>query len=137
MALKYLADTSVFSRLSSDRVHQTVRELIRKNVLARCAFSDLELGFSARNATEWDTHQRAISVMELIEVQHSDFVRARGVQRALAAECLKGRKVPDLVIAAVAERRALTLLHYDRDFDLIAHVTGQPVEWVAERGSVD
>lgn len=76
MALKYLADTSVFSWLFSARMHETIRELIRENVLARCAFSDLELGSSTRNATEWDKHQRAISTMELIEVQHSDFVRA-------------------------------------------------------------
>jgi predicted nucleic acid-binding protein len=36
--------------------------------------------------------------------------------------------VPDLVIAAVAERSGLTVLHLDKDFELIAEVTGQPVE---------
>ena len=36
--------------------------------------------------------------------------------------------VPDLLIAAVAERSGLTVLHLDKDFDLIADVTGQPVE---------
>lgn len=43
-----------------------------------------------------------------------------GFQRALAAEHLQGRKISDLVIAAVAERHGLTVLNYDRDFDLIA-----------------
>jgi predicted nucleic acid-binding protein len=44
--------------------------------------------------------------------------------------------VADLLIAAVARRRGLTLLHYDRDFELIAAVTRQPQEWVVPAGSV-
>jgi predicted nucleic acid-binding protein len=44
--------------------------------------------------------------------------------------------LPDLLQAAVAERHAVTLLHYDSDFDLIAAVTGQPMQWVVPRGSV-
>ncbi len=36
--------------------------------------------------------------------------------------------VPDLLIAAVAELTGCTVLHLDKDFDLIAGVTGQPVE---------
>jgi predicted nucleic acid-binding protein len=36
--------------------------------------------------------------------------------------------VPDLLIAAVAERTGLIVLHLDKDFDLIAEITGQPIE---------
>ena len=36
--------------------------------------------------------------------------------------------IPDLVIAATAELAGLTVLHFDKDFDLIAALTGQPVE---------
>jgi predicted nucleic acid-binding protein len=43
---------------------------------------------------------------------------------------------PDLLIAAVAGRERVTVLHYDSDFDLIARVTGQPVQWVVPRGTV-
>jgi predicted nucleic acid-binding protein len=35
----------------------------------------------------------------------------------------------DLVVAATAELQGLTLLHRDRDFDCIAAVTGQPLQW--------
>jgi len=63
--------------------------------------------------------------------------RAKNVQRMLAARGLKGRKVPDLIIAAAAELAGLTVLHYDHDFELIASVTGQPHEWVVPRGSID
>jgi hypothetical protein len=44
--------------------------------------------------------------------------------------------LPDLLIAAVAERERVTVLHYDGDYELIAQVTGQPVQWVVPRGTV-
>jgi hypothetical protein len=44
--------------------------------------------------------------------------------------------IPDLLVAAVAEKERLIVLHYDGDYDTIAGVTGQPVEWVVPRGSV-
>jgi predicted nucleic acid-binding protein len=43
----------------------------------------------------------------------------------------------DLLIAAAAESACLPLLHYDEDYDRIAAVTGQPVEWLAPRGSLE
>ena len=43
---------------------------------------------------------------------------------------------PGLLVAAEAERERLTLLHYDGDYDLIAQVTSQPVQWVVPRGTV-
>ena len=42
-----------------------------------------------------------------------------------------------VAVVAVAEAASLTVLHYDADFDVIASVTGQPTEWVVERGSID
>lgn len=40
----------------------------------------------------------------------------------------RAASVPDLIIAASAELAGLTVLHMDKDFDLIANITGQPVE---------
>jgi predicted nucleic acid-binding protein len=45
-------------------------------------------------------------------------------------------RLPDLIIAATAEVNGVTVLHYDADYDRIAQVTGQPVEWVAAKGSL-
>ena len=44
--------------------------------------------------------------------------------------------LPDLLIAVVAERERVTVLHYDSDYELIAQVTGQPVQWIVPRGTV-
>ncbi|WP_313885621.1 PIN domain-containing protein [Fodinicola feengrottensis] len=114
-----------------------VRRLMTTSSLARCTLSDLEVGASARNADAWDALLRANRTLVAVDVEPGDLARAGGVQRALAAAGRRGRKLPDLLIAAAAERRGLTILHYDHDFDLIADVTGQPHEWVVPRGSMD
>jgi predicted nucleic acid-binding protein len=49
----------------------------------------------------------------------------------------RGAKPVDLVIAAAAEAAGLTVLHYDDDYDRIASITRQPVEWIAPAGSLD
>lgn len=137
MALSHLADTSVLTRLAEPDVRSIVERLMGSSSLARCTVSDLEIGSSARNADEWDTVLRAVRTFTSVDIDPTDVARAGGVQRALAAAGLRGRKVPDLLIAAAAERRGLTLLHYDKDFELIADITGQPHEWVVPRGSID
>jgi predicted nucleic acid-binding protein len=41
--------------------------------------------------------------------------------------------LPDLLVAACAERAGLTVLHYDADYDRIAKLTGQRVQWIVPR----
>jgi hypothetical protein len=138
VALTHLADTSVLARIAKhEAVRAAVRQLMTTSSLARCTISDLEVGASARNANEWDALLRANRTLVAVDVDPGDVARAGGVQRALAAAGLRGRKLPDLLIAAAAERRGLTVLHYDHDFDLIADVTGQPHEWIVPRGCMD
>ncbi len=63
--------------------------------------------------------------------------RAVEVQDALATRSQqRGAKIADLLIAAAAEAAGLVVLHYDRDFELIAEVTSQPVEWIVPAGSI-
>jgi predicted nucleic acid-binding protein len=54
----------------------------------------------------------------------------------LAARRRRGRKIPDLLIAAAAEERGVAVLHDDADFDLITSATGQRCQWVVPAGSV-
>lgn len=46
-------------------------------------------------------------------------------------------KLGDLIIAAAAEAAELVVLHYDHDFDRIATVTAQPMDWVVPAGTAD
>lgn len=136
MALRYLLDTSVLTRLGATPVRRRVEQLDAAG-LARTSMTDLEVGFSARNAQEWDQLMTALDAFTSVPVESHHFLRAGQVQRLLADRGLRGRKVPDLLIAAVAEATSAAVLHYDADFDHIATATDQVTEWVVPRGSVD
>jgi predicted nucleic acid-binding protein len=134
VALTHLVDTSVLTRLRHRPVRDVVEPLAASGALARAGITDLEIGYSARSAKEWD---QSLDAFELIETSADHVRRARQVQRLLASKHQRGRKVPDLLIAAAAEANDLTVLHYDADFDRIAAITGQRVDWVVKAGSVD
>ncbi|HNM83355.1 MAG: PIN domain nuclease [Mycobacterium sp.] len=137
MALKFLVDTSVIKRLGRDPVRQVVELLAAQGQLARTRITDLEVGYSARNEREWDRLIPALDVFEPVESTAAHHRRALQVQRLLAQRSARGRKIPDLLVAAAAEERGLAVLHYDSDFDLIAEVTGQQCQWVVPAGTVD
>lgn len=137
MALTHLVDTSVLTRLRAGPVRFALEGLAAEERVARAGISDLEVGFSARNLGEWGRLTSALAAFPLIETEAAHVRRARQVQRMLASRGLRGRKVPDLLVAAAAEEAGLVLLHYDADFDFIARVTGQPCQWIVPAGSVD
>jgi predicted nucleic acid-binding protein len=137
MALTYLVDTSVLTRLGDATVRDAIEPKARAGDVARASISDLEVGFSARSAAEWDRLMKALEIFDVIETSVDHVRRARQVQRLLAAKHQRGRKIPDLIIAAAAEASDLIVLHYDADFDRIAAVTGQSCEWAVPAGSVD
>ncbi len=137
MALTHLVDTSVLTRVGSPSVRSVLEPLIETGSVSRAGISDLEVGFAARNDEEWDQLIGALQVLELVETSAAHMARARQTQRLLSARRQRGRKVPDLLIAAAAEEYRLTLLHYDTDFDLIAEVTGQSCQWIVTKGSID
>jgi predicted nucleic acid-binding protein len=137
VALTHLVDTSVLTRLGHTAVRTAVEPLVTGGQVGRAGISDLEVGFSARNLAEWTRLAAALAAFPLIETDAAHLRRARQVQRLLAIRGLRGRKVPDLLIAAAAEDNGLAVLHYDADFDLITRVTGQPSAWVVPPGTID
>jgi predicted nucleic acid-binding protein len=137
VALTHLIDSSVLTRLGRPTIREAIRVMVERGQLARVGISDLEIGYSARTASEWDQLADALDAFELVETTAGHVRRARQVQRLLASKHRRGRKIPDLLIAAAAEARSLSVLHYDADFDRIAAVTGQPCHWVLPAGSVD
>lgn len=136
MALSHLLDTSVLTRLREPSVRGVVEPLATIGRAARAGISDLEIGYSGRNASEWDELVGALDAFVLVEITAEHIRRALQVQRLLAADSQRGRKIPDLLVAAAAEDAGNTVLHYDADFDLIASVTGQACQWVVPPGSI-
>lgn len=94
----------------------------------------LEVGFSARKAADLGIGLKRPPLgsmpVEYLTPQIED--RAVEVQLALAERGQhRSPSIPDLLIAATAERAGLTVLHIDKSFDLIATITEQPVERLA------
>lgn len=137
MALTHLVDTSALKRLGDHAVRAAIEQLAVAGALARPTICDLEIGYSARNETEWDDLIGALGAFEVIPTTDAHVRRALQVQRLLAMRSQRGRKIPDLLVAAAAEEHDLTVLHYDADFDLIAAVTGQRCQWIVAAGSAD
>jgi len=137
VALSFLIDTSVLKRLARPEVRQVVEPLAVDEIIGRATICDLELGYSARNAAEWDLLVGALGTFFKVETSAAHVRRALQVQRRLAEDSQRGRKIPDLLVAAAAEEFDAVVLHYDADFDRIAAITGQRCKWVVPAGSLE
>ena len=108
------------------------RGLVRLSTITR-----LELGYSARSG-EAGRQQFAVPPLSLMPVEHLTPAiedRALEVQMLLADRGQhRAPSIPDQLIAATAEKAGLTVLAVDKDFGLIATITGQPVETVSAGG---
>lgn len=130
----WLIDKSALVRLgdSPDAAEWAAR--IERGLVRVSTVTRLEIGFSARNAGDLRAgHKRApLAHMPVEYLTPAIEDRAVDVQLALAERGHhRAASIPDLLIAATAERAQLTVLHLDKDFELIADLTGQPVERLA------
>lgn len=134
----YLADTSALARMGVGTVGERLAPLILAGEVATCGVIDLEVGVTARNKANHEELCVGQASMPRAPLNDASFARALQVQGLLAVRAQhRGVSIPDLLVAAAAEAAGLVVLHYDADYDLIAAVTGQTVEWVVPRGSVD
>ena len=134
-----LADTTVWALKNRPALREWFAFAVEAGEIAGCDMVALELLHSARNPAEFVLVEAGLAGLPWIEPDGVDWRRAREVYRALGGRpgmVQRSVKHADLLIAAAAERAGLTLVHYDADYDVIAEVTGQPMRWVAPRGSI-
>lgn len=138
LVARYLLDTSAWARMDAAAVAARCLPLVRSGLVATCSIVDLEVLYSARSpATYRATRADRALALDLLPIEQRVLDRAVDVQAALAERGEhRGASLPDLIIAAAAERAGVTVLHYDADYELIASVTGQPIDWVVPRGSL-
>jgi predicted nucleic acid-binding protein len=136
---QYLIDTSAFARATRPGVGDALAPIIDAGMGATCPVVELEALYTARSPDDYEAIRAdRAAAYSMLPMDGEDFARALDVQRSLASRSQhRGASLPDLLIAACAERHRATVLHYDADYDLIAAVTGQPVRWVVPRGSAD
>lgn len=137
MSARYLVDKSALARMPLAPVRERLAPIIAAGEAASCALIDVEVLFSARNSRDYEQirARRKLSYVS-IPITESILQRAIAVQGRLAKRGQHRIPIPDLIIAATAEAANMRVLHYDADFDRIAAVTSQPVEWVVPRGTV-
>lgn len=133
-----LADTSVWVRKDKPGL-EWFGPALEDGRIAVCDMVVMELLWSARDVADFLATEQGLLACPWPATEASDWDEARRVFRELAARGpLHHRqvKIPDLLIAAVAARRGMTVVHYDGDYDAIASVTSQLARWAAPRGSV-
>jgi predicted nucleic acid-binding protein len=134
----HLADKSALARLHLEPVARRLGPMIEAGLIGTCGIIELEVRYSARSHPEYEAvaEDRRLGY-EWFPMPDETWDRALQVQHELSDRGeLRAVKFPDLLIAATAERHGLAVVHYDADYDRIAAITGQAVEWVVPAGSV-
>ncbi|WP_306371156.1 PIN domain nuclease [Nocardiopsis sp. CC223A] len=129
--MTWLVDKSALVRLAKSPDAAIWASRIERGLVRISTITRLEVGFSARSGGELRNAagRPPLSAMPVEHITPAMEDRAIEVQALLADRGLhRAPGVPDLLIAAVAEKTDLTLLYLDKDFELIAEITAQPVE---------
>jgi predicted nucleic acid-binding protein len=130
---EWLIDKSALVRLgespdAADWANRIERGLVRITTVTR-----LEIGYSARSGPDLRAGLRQPPVSAMPAEYLTPAIEDRAIE-VLTVLADRGQhrapSIPDLLIAATAELAGLTILHCDKDFDLIAGTTGQPSEWL-------
>jgi predicted nucleic acid-binding protein len=134
----YLADTSLMVHQGRHAaVRNRYERLLIEGRVALCQMTALEWLSNAPQPRGYEALWAGIQGHRWLDVTSDAMERAMDVHRRFAAISQhRNFSLPDLIIAATAEQYGATVLHYDNDYDRIAAITGQPVEWVAPPGSL-
>ena len=127
----WLIDKSALVRLGGSPDAELWAGRIERGLVRITTMTRLEVGYSARSAAQarsaFSTPPLSAMPVEYLTPAIED--RALEIQLLLASKGQhRAPSIPDLLIAATAELARLTVLHLDKDFDLITAITGQPCE---------
>lgn len=139
-----LLDNSVWQRYVDGRLHGAPKRRFEHAFAEAQIFladaSALEILYSARTGDEYREIAERLTALPAAPADAGTWRRARQLQSQLADSRAVSHRVKliDLVLAAIAERNELAILHYDHDFEVIAGHTDVGCEsvWVAPRGSL-
>lgn len=130
----WLVDRSALVRLGGAVNRDEWLDRLDRGLLHLATVTLLETGWSARSGQELRNayQEPPLSLMSHVFAPPRAELRALEVQQLLADQGHhRGPGPSDLLLAASAELEGLTVLHVDRDYDLVAAITGQPVERLA------
>lgn len=106
--------------------------------MALCDMVVMEYLRGARDMAEYQAFEQSLRAYPWLRIEPADWDRAMHVSNQLAevsAGFHRSVPIPDLLIAAVAERHGAVLVHDDADYERIARVTGQELLRVGRVGT--
>jgi predicted nucleic acid-binding protein len=127
----WLIDKSALVRMTDSTDVQDWNNRIERGLVHITNVTRLEIGYSARpgSGARRDFSESPLAAMPVEYLTPAIEDRALEVQLLLAdVGKHRGPSIPDLLIAATAELVGLTVLHVDKDFELISELTGQPTQ---------
>ncbi|HTW05573.1 MAG TPA: PIN domain nuclease [Streptosporangiaceae bacterium] len=127
----WLIDKSALVRLAASPDPARWAERIERGLIRISTVTRLEVGYSARSGDDLRTSLRLPPLASMPVEYQTPATEDRAVEvLTLLADRGQHRapSIPDLMIAATAELAGLTVLHLDNDFEIIARITGQPLE---------
>jgi predicted nucleic acid-binding protein len=134
---RYLIDKSAWVQQAySEAARHRIESLRASRRLCVCAVTVAELLYSSRNAAEMQADADDLLLLGRLHIDRQAEERVTEIMKQLAARGQhRAPSIADLFVAAVAGRHHAIVLHYDKDFELIAEATGLPQEWVIPRGT--
>jgi predicted nucleic acid-binding protein len=131
----HLIDKSAWVRLGDPGVAPRWPAALVAGALAVTGIVMIEILVGSRSALEFSGDRSDLNAIPRVAINERVIKRALEVQGLMVpAGTHRAPRPADLIVAACAELNGLTVLHYDKDFDLIAEVTAQAVEWLAPAG---
>ena len=134
----FLLDKSALARWPEPSVATVLDPLADTNLLFSCPVIELEVRYSARSPREYDELvQRRRLAYRWVESTTAALRLALDWQAVLASKShLRAVGIADLIIAATAAVHDLTVLHYDKDFEILGDLCSAPHQYVVPLGSV-
>lgn len=139
---RILLDNSAWARLGQTRLPAKRGAEIAEALEAGRIFVSLpfllEAGYSARNGSDHSRLLAELLALPWAAIDETVEQRATDGQRQLARAGHPRLPPVDVLVAALADRHDLGILHYDADYDVILARTDLHFEsvWLAERGSL-
>jgi predicted nucleic acid-binding protein len=133
-----VVDTSAWMRADHPSVIDHWNRGLRAGLLRIAPVTSLEILFTARDGTHFDSLAEKLSALRPTQLTTSIAHGAQDVMRTLAHRSHGAHRIPivDYLVAATAQESGAAVLHYDHDYDTLAEVMGFESIWLAPPGSM-
>jgi predicted nucleic acid-binding protein len=142
LSTELLLDNSAWARLGDRSLPQRradqIADALEERRIATCLPFLLEAGYSARSARDHAELVEELLALPLLRIDEEIERRAIDAQGQLARAGHHRLPPVDLIIAAVAERHQVGVLHYDGDYDILCEKTDLRFDsvWLARAGTL-